>query len=102
MNRYHKGQSSDKTFLFKISDDSMVNVGINKGDTVLIKSQKEFVSGDIVLAQVNGELTVKRFISDDQPPYIYLKPENSKYEVIPFTEEVRMKGKVISIRKSKN
>jgi repressor LexA len=93
-------QLKDEIFLLKISGDSMINAGIDDGDIVLIKSQKEFVSGDIVLAQIGDEATIKRFISDDTPPFIYLKPENPRYEVIPFTEEVRLKGKVISVLKN--
>ena len=75
----------------------MINAGINDGSIVLIKEQKEFVSGDIVLAQVGDDTTVKRFISEDKPPYLYLKPENPKYNIIFFTDQVELKGKVISI-----
>lgn len=84
-------------YLIKVSGDSMINAGINDGTIVLIKEQKEFVSGDIVLARVGDETTIKRFISEDKPPYLYLKPENPKYNIIFFTEEVELKGKVISI-----
>lgn len=90
---------SDEVFILKISGDSMINAGINDGDKILVQSKKEFVSGDIVLADVDGESTVKRFISDDNPPYIYLKPENPNYEVIPFTDRMRLIGKVISVVK---
>ena len=38
-------------------------------------------------------------MSEDKPPYLYLKPENPKYDIIYFTEEVILKGKVISIFK---
>lgn len=86
-------------FLLKISGDSMVNAGIDDGDVVLVKNQKEFVSGDVVLARNGSDTTVKRFISDDTPPYLYLKPENPNYEVIPITEETRLIGKVISVLK---
>jgi len=89
----------DDIFLLKVSGDSMINAGIDDGDMVLVKSQKEFVSGDIVLADVEGESTIKRFISDDQPPYIYLKPENPKHSVIPFTDNMKLKGKIVSILK---
>ena len=84
-------------FIVKIIGDSMINAGINDGDIVLIKEQKEFVSGDIVLAQVGDQTTVKRFVSEDKPPYLYLKPENPKHSIIYFTEEVTLKGKVISV-----
>ena len=90
----------DEVFLLKVSGDSMINAGIDDGDIVLIKGQKEFISGDVVLAQIEGESTIKRFISDDKPPFVYLKPENPKYGVIPFTEQTRLKGKVVSVLKS--
>ncbi|MFH1833143.1 MAG: transcriptional repressor LexA [Candidatus Levyibacteriota bacterium] len=87
----------DNVFLLKISGDSMINAGIDNGDMVLVKSEKEFVSGDIVLAQIGDEATIKRFMSDDKPPYVYLKPENPKYRIIPFTDEMRLTGKVVSV-----
>lgn len=93
-------QLKDDVFLLKISGDSMINAGIDDGDVVLVKSQKEFVSGDVVLAQIEGDSTVKRFISDDKPPYVYLKPENPKYDNIPFTDETHLSGKIISILKN--
>ncbi len=90
----------NEVFLLKISGDSMINAGIDDGDVILVKAEKEFYSGNIVLAQIREESTVKRFVSDDKPPFVYLKPENPKYQVIPFTEEIRMTGKVISILKN--
>ena len=91
---------SNEVFLLKIFGDSMINAGIEDGDIVLIKNQKEFISKDVVLAQIRDESTIKRFISEDKPPYVYLKPENPKYKIIPFTEEMRLTGKVISILKN--
>jgi len=90
----------DEVFLLKISGDSMVNAGINDGAIVLVKTQKEFVSGDIVYAQIGDSATVKRFISEDKPPFLYLKPENPNYSIIHFTEDVLLKGKIISIIKN--
>lgn len=89
----------DDVFLLKISGDSMINAGIDDGDIVLVKAEKEFVSGDVVLADIGGEATVKRFISDDTPPFIYLKPENPKYKLIPASDQMRLVGKVISVLK---
>lgn len=90
----------DNVFILQISGNSMINAGIDDGDKVLVKSQKEFVSGDIVLAKVGDESMVKRFISEDKPPYLYLKPENPNYEIIYFTEDVVLEGKVISVLKN--
>jgi len=90
----------DKTFLLKISGDSMINAGIDDNDVILVKEQEEFFSGDIVLAQIDDDWTVKRFISQDKPPYVFLKPENPEYQIINFTSAMRLTGKVISVLKS--
>lgn len=87
-------------FMLRISGDSMINAGIDDGDVVLVQSKKEFVSGEVVLAHKDGEATIKRFISEDKPPYVYLKPENPKYENILFTDTTELKGKIISILKN--
>src|SRR3990167_8295911 len=75
---------AEEMFMLKISGDSMINAGIDDGDAVLVQTKKEFISGEIVYAEIGDEGTVKRFISEDKPPFIYLKPENPKYELIPF------------------
>lgn len=93
---------AEDIFMLKISGDSMINAGIDDGDAVLVQTMKEFVSGDIVFAEVGDEGTVKRFMSDDKPPYVYLKPENPNYKNILFTDNVRLKGKVISVLKSEH
>ncbi|MEK7658758.1 MAG: transcriptional repressor LexA [Patescibacteria group bacterium] len=88
-----------EVFLIKVSGDSMIGAGINNGDVVVVKTQKEFSSGNIVLADIAGNCTIKRFISDDKPPFIYLKPENPDYPIIPFDEQTRMIGRIISVLK---
>lgn len=93
---------AEDIFMLKISGDSMINAGIDDGDAVLVQTMKEFVSGDIVFAEIGDEGTVKRFMSDDKPPYVYLKPENPNYKNILFTDDVRLKGKVISVLKSEH
>lgn len=87
----------ENIFMLRISGDSMINAGIDDGDVVLVQSKKEFVSGDVVLAHKDGEATIKRFISEDKPPYVYLKPENPKYENMLFTDTTELKGRVISV-----
>jgi len=91
---------AEDIFMLKISGDSMINAGIDDGDAVLVQTKKEFVSGEIVYAQIGDEGTIKRFMSDDKPPFVYLKPENPKYELIPFTHEMELKGKIISVLKN--
>lgn len=98
--KLEKIEKLEDVFLLKIAGDSMINAGIDDGDVVLVKEQKEFVSKDIVLADIDGEVTVKRFMSEDKPPYVYLKPENPNYDNIPFTDETNLKGKIISVLKN--
>ena len=86
---------STEVFIIKINGDSMINAGIQDGDQLLVKKEKEFRSGDIVLAQTPEGTTVKKFISQDAPPYLFLKPENPKYKIIYFTEEITLQGKII-------
>lgn len=90
----------DNVSLLKVSGDSMIGAGIEDEDLILVQEQKEFVSGDIVLARIGDSSTIKRFISEDKPPYVYLKPENPKYSNILFTDETELKGKVISVLKN--
>lgn len=90
---------AEEVFVLKVSGDSMINANISDGDAVLVRSSKEFVSGDIVYAQISDEGTIKRFVSEDKPPYVYLKSENPRYGNILFTDDVELKGKVISVFK---
>lgn len=90
---------SEEIFMLKVAGDSMINAGIDDGDAVLVQTKREFVSGEIVYAQIGDDSTIKRFISDDKPPYVYLKPENPKYQNILCTHEMELKGKVISVLK---
>lgn len=91
---------NEEVFILKVSGNSMINAGIDDGDAILVQTKKEFVSGEIVYVQVGDGATIKRFVSDDKPPYVYLKPENPDYPVIPFTDEMNLKGKVVSVLKN--
>jgi len=86
---------ADDVMIVRVMGDSMINANINDGDLILFKKATEFFSGDIVLAQTPDGTTVKRFISQDKPPYQFLKPENPKYPIIYFTEEMRLVAKMI-------
>lgn len=86
---------ADDVMIVRVMGDSMINAGIEDGDLILLKKTSEFVSGDIVLAQTLDGTTVKRFISQDKPPYVFLKPENPKYKNIPFSDEMKIIGKMI-------
>ena len=93
---------SEEVFMLRVHGDSMINAGIDDGDAVLVQTKKEFISGEVVLAQIGDSVTIKRFISQDKPPYVFLKPENPKYNVLLIDDDTELKGKVISIFKQDN
>ena len=89
-----KLKQSDDVFIIQVSGDSMINIGIDDGDMLLIKKSKEFKSGDIVVARSDDGTTVKRFIAEGGKRY--LKPENPVYKNMPIIPgEIHFEGKVI-------
>jgi repressor LexA len=75
----------------------MINAGIFEGDTVLVNPQQTANSGEIVVALLGDEATLKRF--EKQSGYINLIPENDKYEKITVKdrEDFSIVGKVIGV-----
>lgn len=88
-------QIKDDVFIIQISGDSMIDAGIFEGDFLIAQPRDNFVKGDIVVAEINGETTVKRFMTQDHAPTKFLKPENKKYDIILFKEDTRMTAKII-------
>jgi repressor LexA len=87
-------QAKDEVFVIQVIGDSMINAGIDDGDSLLIKQSKEYKSGDIVLAETDNGATVKRFIAEGGKRY--LQPENPNYErMVVIPGEVKFNGKVI-------
>ena len=68
------------TFLVKVVGDSMINAGINPDDILVVDRSLEVKNNSIVIASINGDLTVKRFCKNKQG--IFLMPENKKYQPI--------------------
>ena len=88
---------SGETFLLKVQGDSMRDARIFDGDLVLVKVQREALPGEIVVAMVDDEVTVKRFQMDGKR--MILKPENEAFAPIPIGKEQRFRilGKVIGV-----
>ncbi|MBI2426813.1 MAG: repressor LexA [Candidatus Kerfeldbacteria bacterium] len=93
-------ERSRDVFILRVRGDSMMNAGINDNDMVLVEHREHFIHKDIVLAEVDHEATIKRFMSVDTPPYLYLKPENPAYENILFKDNVELKGKILGVLNS--
>lgn len=86
--------NNDNVFMLSVRGDSMVEAGILDGDYVLIRQQNHAKNGDIVVALIGDEATVKTFYKEKD--YVRLQPENSTLEPI-FVRDVKVLGKVIGV-----
>ncbi len=84
-------------FALKVKGDSMVNAGIYEGDVVIINPQKDANNGEIVVALLDNEATLKRFIRKNGN--ISLMPENDKYNpiVINKSDNFSIIGKALGV-----
>lgn len=88
--------SAHNHFALKVRGDSMIEAGIFEGDMVLVRTQAVADSGDIVVARVDDETTVKRFRRHNGRTY--LEPANPAYKIIegvPFN----IVGVVVEVRR---
>ena len=89
--------TSQELFMLKVSGDSMIDIGIDDGDHVIVKKQSNAENGDIVVACIDGYATVKNYYNNGKE--IRLQPQNPLYQPIITTNCVIL-GKVIgSIKK---
>lgn len=86
--------ASDGTFILRVRGDSMVDAGIMDGDFVVVRQQSHASDGDIVVALLEDESTVKRFYKEADR--VRLQPENAAMEPI-FTRDVEVLGKVVAL-----
>jgi len=71
----------DATFMLTVSGDSMIDAGIQPGDLVLVEKGRNPKNNDIVIAQVDGEWTLKYYLKDRRSG-VRLEPANKKYKTI--------------------
>ncbi len=83
------------TFMLKVRGDSMINAGIMDGDYILVRQQSTAVNGDMVVALIDDEATVKTFYREKD--HIRLQPENPAYEPILAGDNLAVLGKVIGL-----
>lgn len=84
-------------FALRVKGDSMINARIFPNDILIVHIQNYAENGDIVVASINGESTVKRYKTFGNS--VFLMPENSNYEPIPITDDSNLYifGKVVRI-----
>ena len=86
---------SRKTFALRVKGDSMIEEGIMEGDYVVVRPQPVAEQGEIVVALIGDEATVKKFKKERKS--IKLLPANPSYSPIEVTEDVTIVGKVIGL-----
>ena len=95
---YVSYRPTEEYFALRIDGDSMKNAGIFNKSVVVCHKQETAESGDIVVAMLNGEQTVKRF--KQVGTSIFLMPENPDFDPIPVTarDSLIILGKVVEVR----
>jgi len=72
--------NKEATYILKVKGDSMIDAGIREGDMVIVEKRQSYKTGQIVVASVDGEFTLK-YLRKKRDQY-YLEPANAKYEPI--------------------
>ena len=89
------------TFFVRVDGDSMIDVGIFSNDILVVDRSIKPAHGDVVVAQVNGEFTVKELCLR---PKLMLVPRNKSYEPISFADdsELQIFGVVTNVLRQMN
>ena len=85
---------NSQSFMLKVRGESMIEAGILDGDLILVRRQNVAENGQIVVALIGDEATVKTFYKEKD--YIRLQPENSTMDPI-IVPDCQILGKVIGV-----
>lgn len=85
---------SGEHYILSVRGDSMINAGILDGDYVIVRKQSDAYNGDIVIAMIEDEATVKRYFKENGG--FRLQPENPAMDPI-IVPELTILGKVVSL-----
>lgn len=88
-------KNKEASYLLKVSGDSMKDAGIMSGDMVLVDRSLTAVPGDIVIAEIDKQWTIKYLRKNGQS--IYLEPANDKFSNIYPTEELKIAAVVKAV-----
>ncbi|MEL7567533.1 MAG: S24 family peptidase [Dehalobacterium sp.] len=99
LNENKAANEEDDLFLFSVSDDSMKNTRITTGDWAVVRKQKDFANGDIILLSVNKEEKPMIRKATQKDNIIILHTANPEYPtVFVNASEVKVIGKVVEVR----
>lgn len=90
--------SSGEHFVVKANGDSMIGAGISDGDYLVVKATPVAEDGQIIIALIDNEITIKRFFKDNKRKMIKLHPENRDYSD-KYYSEIDVQGIVVNIIK---
>jgi len=76
------------TFFVRVQGHSMIGAGIHNGDMLVVDRSLDAQSGAIVIAVVNGELTLKRLIMTGDE--VWLMPENTEFQPLQITDGMEL------------
>lgn len=88
-------RNKEASFMLKVSGDSMIDAGIRPGDMVILERGREPKHGDIVVAEIDKEWTIKFYEKNGKA--ISLRPANRAYRPIFPKEELRVAGVVTAV-----
>ena len=86
--------ADESTFILRVRGDSMIEAGILDGDFVVVRQQNTASDGDIVVALIEDDATVKRFFKEVDR--VRLQPENAALDPI-YARDVTILGKVVAL-----
>lgn len=86
--------TDSSSFILEVHGDSMINAGIFNGDYIIVREQHNAMNGEIVVAMIDGEATVKTFYKE--AGRVRLQPENDSMEPI-YAVSPTILGKVVAL-----
>ena len=91
---FSQSDLKNETFVLKVQGESMINAGINNGDYIIVSKENTARNGQIVVAMIDGNATVKTFYKEKD--HVRLQPENDTMEPI-IVKDVQIVGKVVGL-----
>lgn len=85
---------NNELFMLKVNGNSMINAGINNNDLAIIEKTQSAINGDIVVALIGDNATIKRFFKEKD--HIRLQPENTSMDPI-IVDDCKILGKLVGI-----
>ncbi len=91
---FSQSDLKNETFVLKVQGESMINAGINNGDYIIVSKENTARNGQIVVAMIDGNATVKTFYKEKD--HVRLQPENDTMDPI-IVKDVQIVGKVVGL-----